>query len=100
MACLQRSVGLSHLPLHSFQLIRPTSLIANLVISAGLLQYGISQIESNFGVSENFNDLWKLGLGAIDQMTLIVWKIPSMGSQGLIANTLVANFPQVYMNAF
>lgn len=91
---------LSYLPLHLPQLIRPTSLIANLAISACLLQYGISQISSSFYISENFDDLWKLGLGAINQMTLMHWGIQSTGSQGLIANALVANLPQVYMTAF
>ena len=93
---------LSSLPLYSIQLIRLTSLIVNLAISAGFLQYGIRQIESNFYVSENFNDLWKLGFGAINQITLIAWSFPflSKGSEGLIANTLVSNLPQVYMTAF
>ena len=92
---------LSSLPLHLIQLIRLTSLILNLAISAGFLGYGIHEI---IYLSMNFHDLWKLGFGAINQYTLIAWSLsfrfPSKGSQGLVANTLVANLPQVHRNAF
>lgn len=89
------------LPLHSIPLIKLTSLIANLAISIGLLLLGIRQIKSKFSMSGNFNELWELGFGAINEKTLITGKYPfqSKGRQGLIANTLVANLPQVYMNA-
>ena len=89
------------LPLHSIPLIKLTSLIANLAISTGLLFFGIRQIKSKFSISGNFNELWDLGFGAINEKTLITGKAPFQyqGRQGLIANTLVANLPQVYMNA-
>lgn len=47
--------------------------------------------------ADNLNGLWKLGFGAIDPITLLSWNLPY---QGLIANTLVANLPQVYIEAF
>lgn len=58
-----------------------TSLVLVLVLPIGL--------GSN---SDNVEELWTIGFGVISPRAMIVgWAVPSVGTTGLIANTLIAD---------
>jgi hypothetical protein len=46
----------------------------------------------------SFKYLLPLGPGAIDTRTLLTWSLPDSGASGLIANTIVANLPQLVLS--
>ena len=49
----------------------------------------------SIGAPRDLKSLWEIGLGAINSRTIIRSYLPSTGSKALVANVLLANFPQL-----
>ena len=66
-------------------------------ITACLLVSGIENL-TNFGVTPNITTLWNLGFGAVNAQSTVTMGMQGKGAETVIANTLLANLPQLILS--